>query len=120
MQEYIKAGLTDGCPVFSQDFITVVPHMTTIIHSVKITVQRNRRHEKKPLECIENRLMHSNGEIPPHPAKIAHREPPISCLKSLSSEAGVRKAAILRREGSHFAEPEKSSLSEQTVHEAGS
>ena len=91
-----------------------------IIRSRKIAVQQN-----SPLECIENWLMRSNGEIPHCPVKIAHREPPISCLKSLSSEASVQKTAILRRErshfvkGSHFAEPEKSLFSEQMVREAG-
>ena len=108
-------------------FYTVVPRLTTTIRSRKIAVKRNRHQtKKKPLECIENRSMRSNGEIPLRPAKIAHRELPISCLKTLSSEEGVRKAAILRREGSyftkgsHFAEPEKLSFSKQTVREAGS
>ena len=84
---------------------TVVPRLTMIIHSKKIAVKRNRRQAgKKPLECIENWLMRSTGEIPHRPAKIAHREPLISYFKMLSSEAGIQKAPILRREGSHFVE----------------
>ena len=95
---------------------TVVPRLTKIIRSRKIAVKRNR---KTLLECIENRLMHCNGEIPHRPAKIAHREPPIICLKSLSSEAILRREGSYFAKGSHFVEPEKSSFSEQTVHEAG-
>ena len=50
-------------PRYHRHCYTVVPRLSTIIRSSKIIVQRNHHQAKvkNPLECINNRLMRSNG-----------------------------------------------------------
>ena len=78
---------------------TVVPRLTTIIRSRKITVKRKHRKTKikSPLKCIENLSVHSNGLKTHSPAKSLHTAAILAACIAMNPS--------LNTAGSHFSYP---------------